>query len=364
MASFDFRAQQERARRNTVLLVLVFAAMVAAISAAIGLLASAFISVDHAPAPDQITFEPEVVLTVGGVAMVIIVAVALIRIVSFGGDGARVAQSLGAEEVTADTQNPYKQRYLNVVDEMAIAAGLPRPRAFVIKHEKGINAFAAGNSPDRAAVGVTHGALAKLNRQELAGVVAHEMAHIANYDTRLNMRLMGMVFGLVVLYTLGRMVMRSFIFMPRRRDGRTMAPALAISLGLIVLGLLGVLAGRILQSGISRRREYLADATGVQFTRNPQGLANALKKIGATAEGSHVDNSHAEEARHMFFSGATGHAAAATGGFAGLFATHPPLIQRIRALEPQFDPATDPVWNSDTKTILRESRRELGRPWG
>lgn len=356
-ATFDFRTQQERTRRSSALLVLFFVVLVVAISLAVGLLLALFIGTDEVYAPEEIVFEPSVVIGGTVFAAVAIIGVALVRIISFAGDGARVARALGAEEVTADTQNPFKKRYLNVVEEMAIAAGLPRPRAFVIKHEQGINAFAAGSSPDRAAVGVTHGALAKLNRQELAGVVAHEMAHIANLDTRLNMRLMGMVFGLVVLYTLGRGIMRSFIFIPRRRDNRALPVVLALGLGLIVLGLLGVLAGRILQSAISRRREYLADATGVQFTRNPAGLANALKKIGATTAGSQMGNSHTEEARHMFF-------ASATSSLGGLFATHPPLIDRIRALEPHFDPASDPIWAKDDKSILRETRSEVVGPWG
>ncbi|MCT7374225.1 M48 family metallopeptidase [Chelativorans salis] len=355
MAAFDFRAQQERARHLSVVLVLAFIVMVAIISLLLGALIAAFLGGD--PTAREIRLEPAPAIAIALGIMAVIVGVALFKIVSFGGDGARVATSLGAEEVTEDTQNPFKKRYLNVVEEMAIAAGLPRPRAFVVKHEQGINAFAAGGSPEKAAISVTHGALAKLNRQELTGVVAHEMAHIANHDTRLNMRLMGMVFGLVILYTSGHALLRSSIFMRRGRGNRGTVPILAIGLGLIVLGLLGVLGGRILQSAVSRRREYLADATGVQFTRNPTGLANALKKIGATTAGSHVDNSHAEEARHMFF-------AQATGSFAGLFSTHPPLHDRVRALDPQFNPATDPIYTKGDKRILRETRHELFGPWG
>jgi Zn-dependent protease with chaperone function len=356
MAAFDFRSQQERARRLSVVLVFLFIVMVAIISLLLGALIAAFFGSDAAT-PEQIRLEPDLAIGIALAIMAGIFGVAVFKIVSFGGDGARVARSLGAEEVTEDTQNPFKKRYLNVVEEMAIAAGLPRPRAFVIKHEQGINAFAAGGSPEKAAIGITHGALAKLNREELAGVVAHEMAHVANHDTRLNMRLMGMVFGLIVLYTVGRTVLRSSVFMRRGRGNRGAAPMLAIGFGLVVLGLLGVLGGRILQSAVSRRREYLADATGVQFTRNPTGLANALKKIGVTAVGSHLDNAHAEEARHMFF-------AQATGSFVGLFSTHPPLDERIRALDPQFDPASDPIYVKDDKQILRETRHELVGPWG
>lgn len=353
MAVFDFRSQQERVRRATGMLVLVFIAMVAVISLAVGALVTLAISAEAGSNPVQLDLDPARVLMFAFAAMSAIMIMALFRLVSLGGDGASVARALGAEEVAEDTRNAFQRRYLNVVEEMAIAAGLPRPRAFVLRHEPAINAFAAGSSPERAVVCVTHGALARLNRQELTGVVAHEMAHIANHDTRLNMRLMGMVFGLVALYMLGRGIMRSFLFV-RRRNNKGAAPAMLIGVGLIVLGLLGVLGGRILQSAVSRRREYLADATGVQFTRNPHGLANALKKIGAASAGSRVGNAHAEEARHMFF-------ASATGTFAGLFATHPPLVERIRKLEPRFDPGADPLWKMDDRTIMLEARRGLDR---
>lgn len=339
-------------------LVALFVVMVAVIAGILGTLASLFLIEEQIAGPDELRVVPELALGVSLVVMAVIFAISFFKIASLGSDGARVAESLGAEEVTEDTQNPFKKRYLNVIEEMSIAAGLPRPRAFVVKHEQGINAFAAGGSPEKAAIGVTHGALAKLNREELSGVVAHEMAHIANLDTRLNVRLMGMVFGLVALYTIGRVVLRSAaLSRGGSRNNRGAAPMLAIGLAMVVLGSLGVLGGRILQSAVSRKREYLADATGVQFTRNPQGLANALKKIGATAAGSHVDNGHAEEARHMFF-------AQATGSFIGLFSTHPPLDQRIRALDPRFDPKTDPIYVKDDKQILRENRHELVGPWG
>jgi Zn-dependent protease with chaperone function len=358
MATFDFRAAQESARRASTLLVLGFLAMVLVIGAVIGTLGAVALHGEAVAAIGVAAVDPATVLGIAAAVVVGILAVALIRVAMLGNDGAKVAQSLGGKEVTEDVTNPYHRRYLNVVHEMAIAAGLPPPRAFVIKNEKGINAFAAGADPSRAAVGVTHGALAKLNRAELSGVVAHEMAHIAHRDTRLNTRLMGMVFGLVVLYWLGRAVMRGFFFRRwRGRDNRAVLPALALAIGLVVVGLLGVFCGRILQSAVSRRREALADAGAVQFTRNPHGLANALKKIGATPDGSRVGNAHAEEARHLFF-------AEAVGGLAGLLATHPPLVERIRALEPDFDPATDPIWRMDDRAILHEARAELALgPW-
>jgi len=363
--AFDFQAQQARVRRATALFVLAFLVMTAAIGLLVGVIAGFVLAPDqpHAPtaareAPTGLVglgLDPALVAGAAGITIIVIVGVALIRLIAFSGDGAKVARALGAEEITEDTRNPYKRRYLNVVEEMAIAAAQPRPRAFVLKHEDGINAFAAGHEPARAAVGVTHGALAKLTRQELAGVVAHEMAHIRNRDTRLNMRLMAMVYGLVALYVLGRGFLASMAFRRRRSSGRGAAPLLLIGLALFVLGLLGALFGRILQSAVSRRREYLADATAVEFTRNPVGLANALKKIGATQPGSRVNNAHAEEARHMFF-------AQASASVVGLFATHPPLVDRIRVLEPGFEPETDETWAKDDKTILWDSRKELG-PW-
>ena len=357
MTSFDFRQAQASARRASFWLVLGFLAMVLVIGGALGLLGAVFLHGEAVGEAGLAAVDPAAMLAIAAAVIAGILAVALVRVAMLGSDGAKVAQALGGKEVTEDTANPYQRRYLNVVQEMAIAAGLPPPRAFVIKNENGINAFAAGGEPSRAAIGVTHGALAKLNREELAGVVAHEIAHIAHQDTRLNTRLMGMVFGLVVLFWMGRAVMRSFVFLPRRRDSRTVLPVMALGIALVVLGALGVLGGRILQSAVSRRREALADAGGVQFTRNPRGLANALKKIGASADGSRIGNAHAEEARHLFF-------AEAAGGLAGLFATHPPLIERIQALEPGFDPRSDPIWRMDDKAILRETRPELKlRPW-
>lgn len=358
-AAFDFRAHQARARRASFFFVVAFLTMAAAISLAVGVLAGVLLGAERPPGPGQATLgavDPEMAALAAGLVMAVIVGVAGVRLLLFGGDGASVAKSLGAVEVTEDTQNPYKRRYLNVVEEMAIAAGLPRPRAFVMKHEQGINAFAAGNDPTRAAIGVTHGALAKLTRAELAGVVAHEMAHIRNRDTRLNVRLLAMVFGLVALYVVGRGMLRAMVFRRRGSDNRGAAPFLVIGVALFALGLLGTLFGRILQSAVSRRREFLADATAVELTRNPAGIAGALKKIRGTLDGGQVRNAHAEEARHMFF-------AQATGSFAGLFATHPPLEARIRALEPDYRPEAVARTRDDERAMLREARAELG-PWG
>ncbi len=361
MAVFNFREQQERSRRLTAVLVVLFVVMVVIISAIIGALLALVLGGEEPGGLDVTRLDWGMSTVFGVIFAAVIGAIALFKVVSLGSDGAKVATSLGAVEVDEFTRDPFQRRFVNIVEEMAIAAGLPRPRAFVIPNETGINAFAAGGSPQQAVVAVTQGSLEKLNREELAGVVGHEMAHIGNYDTRLNVRLMGMVFGLVALSVVGRIILRSGAGRRGGRNNKGAGAILIIGLALLVLGSLGVLGGRILQGAVSRRREYLADATGVQFTRDPTGLANALKKIRATAAGSRIENAHAEEARHMFFAGATS-------ALSNLYGTHPPIDSRIRALDPLFDPDTDPIMRKDEQRIIAETRADLvgaeAQPWG
>ena len=368
-AFFNFAEAQARARRHTIVLVALFVALATAIAAAVGALAGLLLggAGEHtAPGPrgeTQVQPSGEALLTqfdagtalMAGLAVLgVILITAAVRGLMLGGDGANVARSMGGTEITRDSTNATHRRLYNVVEEMAIASSLPIPKVFVIKHEQGINAFAAGNSPDNAAIGMTHGALASLNRQELKGVVAHEFAHIANGDMRLNLRLMAMIFGLVALTVAGRMAMRSVLITAGgRRDQRAVMVAMAVGIALLILGALGVVAGRMLQAAVSRRREYLADATAVEFTRNPEGLASALKKIGALQQAERMNNAHGEEVRHMLFAEAVARRSP------GLLATHPALVDRIRALEPQFNPETDQVWRMPQKEMIRESRAEL-----
>lgn len=358
--SFDFRIHQARARRSSALLVTAFVAMVTLISAAIGIGTSLAMNAFMGESV-RVAIDPMMALMVAGGTAGVIGLASLYKLVTLGGDGARIAESLGAEEIFSTASNPYQKRYFNIVEEMAIASGLPRPRVFVLRNESGINAFAAGASPDRAAVAVTHGALAMLDRDELAGVVAHELAHIANSDTRLNGRLLSLVFGLVALTTIGRVVIEMVPRSGGRRSssdkGNATAMLLVIGILLLVVGFLGMLAGRVLQAMVSRRRELLADATAVKFTRNPDGLSRALKKIGAASRGSRVSRPHAEEARHMFF------ASSQRSSFAGLLATHPPLDQRIKAIDPDFDPRTDALYNASEREIMRTNHRRVAGPW-
>ena len=222
------------------------------------------------------------------------------------GGGSVVARDLGGRPVSPGTSEPSERRLINVVEEMSIASGVPVPQVWILDEEQGINAFAAGTDPANAVIGVTRGCLELLSRSELQGVVAHEFSHILNGDMRLNQRLIGWVFGLIMVATAGRTILYSLRRMRfrsssnSRNSGGFVAILLASGLTLWIVGSLGTLFARLLQAAFSRQREFLADAAAVQFTREPSGIAGALKKIGAHAEHGVLSNSEAGEARHLF----------------------------------------------------------------
>lgn len=271
-------------------------------------------------------------LTAGGIGLT-----SQIRILTLRGGGGSVARGLGGTLVTPDTTDPLRRRLRNVVEEMAIASGVPVPEIYVLDREPGINAFAAGWTPADAAIAVTQGTLETLTRDELQGVVAHEFGHILNGDMRLNIRLMGILFGILILALVGRFLIGS----GRHSTSRNDRGALSIGLALVVVGYVGLFFGRLIKASVSRQREYLADASAVQFTRQPDGIAGALKKIGASGYGSALQ-ADPEEVSHMLF---------AKGFSRQLFATHPPLVDRIRAIQPRFDP-------SELTEVAARMRRE------
>jgi Zn-dependent protease with chaperone function len=243
------------------------------------------------------------------------------RLSSLSAGGSAVATSMGGRLVNPNTDDPDEQKLRNVVEEMALASGVPVPQIYVMDEEEGINAFAAGHTPSDAAIGVTRGCMKLLTRDELQGVIGHEFSHILNGDMRLNLRLMGIIFGILCLTIIGRILIRT-------RGKKNPLPLLGLAL--IIIGWLGVFFGHLIQAAVSRQREFLADASAVQFTRNPSGLAGALQKIGGLAAGSRIENGHAAEASHMFF-GNVG------SSFLSAFSTHPPLEQRIKAIDPGWD---------------------------
>jgi Zn-dependent protease with chaperone function len=259
--------------------------------------------------------------------LAIILLASAYKTMVLGGGGGVVARSLGGVRISADTTDPLQRRLLNVVEEMAIASGVPMPEVYLLEQESGINAFAAGHNPSNAAIGVTRGTLTTLNRAELQGVIAHEFSHILNGDMRLNVRLMGLLFGLLVIALIGRTVLRGATRVRGDRKGGVMIVVL-IAVAVLIIGYVGLFLGRLIQAAVSRSREALADASAVQFTRDPHGLRGALVKIGASTAGSRVGNPEVEEVAHMLFAP----------GMRRFFATHPPLLDRLKAIDPRFDP--------------------------
>ncbi len=332
----DFFAQQDSARRRTGLLIVLFFAAVAltvfAVYAVFVLLLPS-LSADSRPDTRE-WWDPSLFATVGFAILAIVGVGSLYKIAELAGGGDRVARMLGARRVSPQSNDPDERKYLNIVEEMALASGISPPPAYVMYGESGINAFAAGYRPDAAVVCVTEGALRRLTRDELQGVVAHEFSHIFNGDMRLNIRLIGVLHGLLLIALIGQALLRAASLSGGRRrrskDGdKSGAVLLLIGLALLVIGSVGVFFGRLIQAAVSRQREFLADAAAVQFTRNPLGLAGALKKIAGVA-GSRVERNGAEAASHLFFANAL------RGGIFNLFATHPPIAERIRRLDATF----------------------------
>ena len=322
-----FRAQDEARGRTTKLVVLlVLAIMVLAGSFYV----LAVLGKGYATHGEIDWLQGDLFCLTSGLALVVILVGSLLRIAELSKGGGAIAERLGGRLVGANTTDLAERRYLNVVQEMALAAGLPVPLCYVIDEDATINAFAAGNDPQDAAIGVTRGALDHLTRDELQGVIAHEFSHIGNGDMKLSLRIIGAVAGLTALAQLGYIFFR----LAGSVRGKNSAP---IALGMIVTGLVvlivgsgGIFFAKVIQASVSRQREYLADASAVQFTRNPLGLASALKKVAGMSGAKREASASELESQHLFF--------ASSGGFMEfLFSTHPPINERIRLIDPAFD---------------------------
>ena len=290
----NFFERQAAARRASTWLVVLFALAVLGIVLAVDAAAYFFYGGLQGKQPGEVG---ALLVSCALATFAVIGLGSLYRIATLRGGGEAVALQMGGTPVPADTADFNLRRLHNVVEEIAIASGVPMPRLYVLEHEQAINAFAAGYTPSDAAVAVTRGALDRLNRDELQGVIAHEFSHILNGDMRLNIRLMGILFGILMLAIIGRKVLQ---FGGRGRDSRGAAAILMAALVAMIVGYIGLFFARMIKAGVSRTRESLADASAVQFTRQTQGLAGALKKIAGIAEGSKLnDRADAEEASHM-----------------------------------------------------------------
>lgn len=317
----NFFERQIEVRRSSTRLVFLFAIAVIGIVAVVDLAVWLLLMQSETPMPDS--FVLNVLLGTTVVVVLVIGLSSLFRLNSLKkGGGGKVARSLGGVYVSEDTNDPQLRRLRNVVEEIAIASGTPVPELYILPNEQGINAFAAGWSPADAAVAVTRGTLERLNRDELQGVIAHEFSHVVNGDMRLSIRLMGVLFGILGLAVLGRILLAT-------RGGRNPLPL--IGLVMIVAGGIGLFCAKLIKAAVSRQREYLADASAVQFTRQSEGIAGALKKIGGLQAGSALQSGKKDDVSHMLFGEGS--------KFSSAFATHPPLPERIKKLQPHWNPA-------------------------
>jgi Zn-dependent protease with chaperone function len=348
----DFFGAEKRARKRTTRLLFLFGFAVAGTIAAgyvatiIGLRATQtgpfgrqrYSEYEERPAAelDAVPYwQPGVLSAVTLVTLAVVGLASLYKWSQFSTGGSAVAESVGGRRVDPHTTDPAEHRLLNVVEEMAIASGLPVPAVYILDEEPAINSFAAGLTANDAVVTVTRGTLQKLDRDELQGVVAHEFSHILNGDMRMNVRISAIIFGILVIGLAGRGALMSLRYgrfgSSRERGGGGLALVIGAGFALMVIGYVGYFFGKLIQASVSRQREFLADASAVQFTRNPGGVTGALKKIGGYAIGSSLDTHRAAEISHFFF------AQAFVSNFGGLWATHPPLGARIRAIDPGFD---------------------------
>ena len=348
----NFFDAQDQARRTTRRLVFVYILATILIVLGVTLIVgmSLFMFDNTSYGGSFVTFAVQrtgLLLGIAICAALLIIGATAFKTAALSSGGGRVATDMGGTLVPPNVQDPLRRRLRNVVEEMAIASGMPVPDIYVLEQENGINAFAAGYAPGDAAIAVTRGTLELLDRDELQGVIGHEFSHILNGDMRLNIRLMGVLFGIMVLGLIGRTILRGGrhgAFVSSRR-GKGAPVVLIIGLGLTILGAIGVFFARAIKSSVSRQREYLADASAVQFTRQTEGLADALKKIGGYGGGSLLRAADPEEVSHMLFG---------TGSkLSGMFATHPPLTERIQALDPHFKA-------SDYPEVDLRKRRPVG----
>lgn len=365
----DFFENQDQARRKTRLLVGLFVLAVLAIILLVyffvWLVLVNFQSEYNAQIVSTNLWNP-LVLVCSSLAVMILVALGSgHKILQLRQGGVAVAEMLGGRLLAPDSQEPGERRLLNVVEEMSLASGTPVPLVYVLS-DASINAFAAGYTPDDAVIGVTRGCMELLTRDELQGVMAHEFSHILNGDMRLNIRLMGVVHGILIIGLTGKTILRSVFYRDRslsRKRGSLPLPLILLGIGLLVAGSLGSFFGNLIKAAVSRQREFLSDSAAVQFTRNPQSIAGALKKIGAL--GSRVESKNAPEAAHLFF-------CSAVSSFCGDFlATHPPLAQRIIRIDPKWDGTypqiealqTPSVWTAPPgqKPILKRAVSQAGQ---
>lgn len=360
----NFFEQQDRAQRNTKRLILLLClAVISLIAITTLLFASVFYYSNFQQRPEfqTLTFwqgmQQSISLNLfAGICLGIISVVflgSLYKLFQFSGGGRDVAKAMGGQLIDQSTTNTDERKILNVVEEMAIASGTCVPPVYIME-DSAINAFAAGHTPQDAVIGITRGCIQLLNRDELQGVIAHEFSHIYHGDMRLNLRIVSLLNGILLLGLIGEFLLRSQHNRLGVRSSRDKSPfaIMAIGIGLLIIGYTGTFFGNLIKSAVSRQREFLADASAVKFTRNPEGIAGALKKIGGYSSGSQLSNEHSAEFSHMYFS------AGIRASFLNMMATHPPLEERIKRIDPHWNGAYPSVNFSeeDNNSYIKEER--------
>ena len=313
--------------------------------------------------PHTSWWQPDLLAKVVIVTLLVVGIASLYKWLQLRAGGSAIAELVGGTAVDPHTTDLKQRQLLNVVEEMAIASGLPMPAVYVLADEPGINAFAAGLTTSDAVVAVTRGTLEKLNRDELQGVIAHEFSHILNGDMRLNVKLTSIVFGILAIGLLGRGILQGLLqgrvrsSRDDKNSGGIVVVFIAVGVALLILGYIGYFFGRLIQAAVSRQREFLADASAVQFTRNPAGVTGALKKIGGYALGSNLQSAKGEQIGHFFF------AQGFRSMLGGAWATHPPLDIRIRAIDASFDGKYfEPPTIVDVASENWNDQRDITRP--
>jgi len=335
----NFFAAQDKARRNTLWMILLFILAVTGLIfltnllllVVLAYLKTGYFVFSLSELNNFFDLSVFVGVTVG--VSLLIFGGSFYKTMSLSKGGPAVAEMLGGRLVPQSTNDLQQRQLLNVVEEMSIAAGMPIPKVYLLE-ERSINAFAAGQSPANAVIGVTRGALTQLSREELQGIIAHEFSHILNGDMRLNIRLIGVLHGILLVGMIGYFILRSLRFAGRSRSkkgGSGIVAILALGVGLMVIGYAGTFFGQWIKAVVSRQREYLADSSAVQFTRNKNSIAGALKKIGGSGPGSYIEDPAAPEYSHAYFANGL------SSFWQTLFATHPPLEKRIKAIDPGWD---------------------------
>ena len=336
----NFFEAQDSARRSTSVLVILFMLAIVLLLVLSNFLVFSFLYLTEF---SELTFSPSDLEQVFDRNLSVLISAAIIgficlgslyKLVQLSSGGSVIAQYLGGVIVPRSSSDPLHKKILNVVEEMAIASGTPVPQVYIL-NEQGINAFAAGWKTTNVVIGITQGALERLTRDELQGVIAHEFSHIFNGDMRLNIRLIAVLHGILMIGMLGRMILRSLRYVRTSRNSKGSGQAVLLIVGiggaLAIVGYTGTFFGNWIKSLISKQREYLADASAVQFTRSNEGIANALKKIGGAIPGSALLVASVDEYSHAYF------AKGDTGLNFLSFSTHPPLKKRILRIQPGWD---------------------------